>query len=120
VGHHMTTARAVTLCVASLFIGFLLGYQVWSQQSADLKRELAQVRTWLTAEIQLSEARAEEIREASARHERADFQLKQAEAALLSTGAMLGRIEGDWKSERQRRRDLEKQIAATYHEPAVR
>ena len=116
----MTKARVLALCVGSLFVGFLLGYQLWSQQSADLKRELAQVRRWLTDEIQLSEARAEEIREATARYARADFELKQAEAALLATGAMLGKVEGDWKSERQRRRDLEKQIAATYHEPAVR
>ena len=119
----MTTSRVLGLCVGSMLLGVMLGYHPQSQQTARLRSELKQARAWLTEEMRLSEARAEEIQHSSARCARANFELKETEAALMNaemriraTDATLGKVTTDWKSERQRRRYLETQIAATYRE----
>jgi len=119
----MTTSRVLTLSVGSMLVGLVVGYSLWFHQTARLRSELAQARAWLTEEMALSEARAEEIRHANVICAQADFARKEAEAALMdaegkiqATTAMLDKVGTDWKSERQRRRDLERHIAATYHE----
>ena len=119
----MTTSRVLTLSVGSMLFGLVLGYPLWFHQTTRLRGELAQARAWLTEEMTLSEARAEEIRHSYVICAQADFERKEAEAALmnaerkiLATTAMLDKVGTDWKSERQRRRDLERQIAATYRE----
>jgi len=71
----------------------------------------------------LSEARAEEIRHSYVICAQADFERREAEAALMNaerkiqaTTALLDKVATGWKSERKRRKDLERQMAATYRE----
>ena len=120
----MTMRRVLTLSVGSMLFGLVLGYSLWFHQTIRLRSELAQARAHLTAEMALSEARAEEIRHSYVTCAQADFERKEARAALMSaerkiraTTAMLDEVATGWKSERQRRTDLERQIAATSREP---
>jgi len=106
-----------------MLVGLMVGSSLWFHHTARLRSELAQVRAWLTDEMTLSETRAEEIRHAYVVCAQADFERREVEAALMNaerkiraTTATLDKVATDWKSERQRRRDLETQIAGTYRE----
>ncbi len=115
--------RIVPAVLLGVVAGLAGGHVLWSHPNARLRQEIARTRTWLFDEVKLSEARAEEIQRLHAVCSRVDAELEEARAALASARtayeearARLDVAASGWRTEQERRRSLELQMAAATRE----
>src|SRR5262249_34229838 len=108
--------KLLAVAVGGILMGLVPGYFLGARENATLAEELARTKSWLIDEINRTDAttRASEAGSASegAREvQKARAALRAVQSDLASTRARLKEAVDDWKTERQRRRNLEAKLA---------
>lgn len=120
----MELSRAILLAAVGLVLGLTagaaLGYHVARLERLEVERELVKVRGWLDDEIRQADAGRqgrEEDRALRSEVAKAHADLKQAQGELARSRASASRLQAllreaqaDWRSEMQRRRELQERL----------